>query len=136
MPRPRVLRNVSLESLRVGSRTPAVLRLAMADRRVLAFLVVPLLVWPLLVSGNYWINVATVVASYVVLALGLNVVVGFAGLLDLGYAAFYAVGAYLAAILITKYGVSLWLCLPLAGVAAAFFGVLIGAPTLRLRGDY
>jgi branched-chain amino acid transport system permease protein len=106
------------------------------DPRFLVVLAILLLVWPLLGASNYWINVAVVVLSYVVLGLGLNVVIGFAGLLDLGYAAFYAVGAYLAAILITQFGVSLWLCLPLAAIAAASFGVLIGAPTLRLRGDY
>lgn len=108
----------------------------MEDGRFLILLAVLLLLWPLMGASNYWINVAVVVLSYVVLGLGLNVVIGFAGLLDLGYAAFYAVGAYLAAILITQFGVSLWLCLPLAGGAAALFGVLIGAPTLRLRGDY
>lgn len=106
------------------------------DPRFLVVLAVLLLVWPLLGASNYWVNVAVVVLSYVVLGLGLNVVVGFAGLLDLGYAAFYAVGAYLAAILITQFGVSLWVTLPIAALAAAFFGVLIGAPTLRLRGDY
>jgi branched-chain amino acid transport system permease protein len=97
---------------------------------------VAVVVWPLFGASDYWINVAVVVLSYVVLGLGLNVVVGFAGLLDLGYAAFYAVGAYLGAIFITLFGWNLWLCLPLAGITAALFGVLIGGPTLRLRGDY
>jgi branched-chain amino acid transport system permease protein len=114
---------------------PSSVHLALEDRRVLAILTVGLLAWPLF-GSDYWINVAVVVASYVVLALGLNVVIGFAGLLDLGYAAFYAVGAYIGAILITHFGLSLWLSLPIAAAAAALFGVIIGTPTLRLRGDY
>jgi branched-chain amino acid transport system permease protein len=106
------------------------------DPRILIPLAVGLLVWPLLGASNYWVNVAVVVLSYVVLGLGLNIVVGFAGLLDLGYVAFYAVGAYIGAILITQFGWNIWLCIPVAGITAALFGVLIGAPTLRLRGDY
>jgi len=74
--------------------------------------------------------------AFVVMALGLNVVVGFAGLLDLGYVAFYAVGAYSYALLATNFGLSFWVCLPLAGILAAFWGVLLGFPVLRLRGDY
>jgi branched-chain amino acid transport system permease protein len=70
------------------------------------------------------------------LAWGLNIVVGLAGLLDLGYVAFYAVGAYSYALLAKNFGFSFWLCLPLAGVLAAFWGVLLGFPVLRLRGDY
>jgi branched-chain amino acid transport system permease protein len=116
-------------------RRPATRQVSFGDRRILAPVLLALLIWPFF-GSDYWINVAVVVASYVVLALGLNVVIGFAGLLDLGYAAFYAVGAYVAAILITQFGVSLWLCLPIAAGAAALFGALIGAPTLRLRGDY
>jgi branched-chain amino acid transport system permease protein len=106
------------------------------DPRILIPLLVAVVVWPWFGASDYWVNVAVVVLSYVVLGLGLNVVVGFAGLLDLGYAAFYAVGAYLGAIFITLFGWNLWLCLPLAGMTAALFGVLIGGPTLRLRGDY
>ena len=70
------------------------------------------------------------------LGWGLNVVVGLAGLLDLGYVAFYAVGAYSYALLATNFGLSFWICLPLAGILAAFCGVLLGFPVLRLRGDY
>src|SRR5690242_17867223 len=70
------------------------------------------------------------------LGWGLNVVVGLAGLLDLGYVAFYAVGAYSYALLATNFGWSFWVCLPLAGILAAFWGVLLGFPVLRLRGDY
>jgi branched-chain amino acid transport system permease protein len=70
------------------------------------------------------------------LGWGLNIVVGLAGLLDLGYVAFYAIGAYAYALLATYFGWSFWLCLPLAGILAAFWGVLLGFPVLRLRGDY
>lgn len=87
-------------------------------------------------SNNYWLDVATLALFYVVLAQGLNVVVGFAGLLDLGYAAFFAVGAYTTGILMTVYQWSFWLTLPVAMVFAAIVGVIIGAPTLRLRSDY
>jgi branched-chain amino acid transport system permease protein len=70
------------------------------------------------------------------LGWGLNIVVGLAGLLDLGYVAFYAVGAYSSALLATTFGLSFWLCLPLAGILAALWGVFLGFPVLRLRGDY
>ena len=70
------------------------------------------------------------------LGWGLNIVVGLAGLLDLGYVAFYAVGAYSYALLSLNFGLSFWICLPLAGLFAASFGVLLGFPVLRLRGDY
>jgi branched-chain amino acid transport system permease protein len=70
------------------------------------------------------------------LGWGLNIVVGLAGLLDLGYVAFYAVGAYSYALLATTFGWSFWICLPLAGILAAFWGVILGFPVLRLRGDY
>ena len=70
------------------------------------------------------------------LGWGLNIVVGLAGLLDLGYVAFYAVGAYSYALLSTTFGLSFWICLPLAGILAAFWGIMLGFPVLRLRGDY
>ena len=70
------------------------------------------------------------------LAWGLNIVVGLAGLLDLGYVAFYAVGAYAYALLGTRFGLSFWILLPAAGLMAAFWGVILGFPVLRLRGDY
>jgi branched-chain amino acid transport system permease protein len=70
------------------------------------------------------------------LAWGLNIVVGLAGLLDLGYVAFYAVGAYSYALLGTEFGWSFWMLLPAAGIMAAFWGVILGFPVLRLRGDY
>ncbi|GIM47074.1 branched-chain amino acid ABC transporter permease [Collibacillus ludicampi] len=88
------------------------------------------------VANNYWIDVGTMALFYVVLSLGLNIVVGFAGLLDLGYSAFFAVGAYTTGILTTQYHVSFWVTLLLAGIFAGLAGILIGAPTLRLRSDY
>jgi branched-chain amino acid transport system permease protein len=76
------------------------------------------------------------VLTNVMLGWGLNIVVGLAGLLDLGYVAFYAVGAYSYALLAQHFGLSFWICLPLAGILAAFWGILLGFPVLRLRGDY
>src|SRR5215813_3437974 len=103
-------------------------------------------------GGNYWVRVLDFAMLYVMLALGLNVVVGFAGLLDLGYIAFYAVGAYTAGLLSSPHlssqfewiahlapgglHVPFWIIVPCAMAVAAFFGVILGAPTLRLRGDY
>jgi branched-chain amino acid transport system permease protein len=84
----------------------------------------------------YGLNVATDAGIYVCLALGLNIVVGMAGLLVLGYAAFYAVGAYTYAILSTQCHVSFWVALPIGGALAALFGLILGLPVLRLRGDY
>lgn len=88
------------------------------------------------VLNNYMIDVLTLAGIYVVLALGLNIVVGMAGLLDLGYISFYAIGAYSYALLSTRLGVSFWLALPLGGMTAAAVGVALGVVTLRLRGDY
>ncbi|HMG49721.1 MAG TPA: high-affinity branched-chain amino acid ABC transporter permease LivM [Inquilinus sp.] len=82
------------------------------------------------------LGVATIVLIYIMLGWGLNIIVGLAGLLDLGYVAFYAVGAYSYALLSTTFGLSFWICLPLAGVLAACFGLILGYPVLRLRGDY
>lgn len=84
-----------------------------------------------------WVdNFGIQILIYVMLAWGLNVVVGLAGLLDLGYVAFYAVGAYSYALLGTEFGWSFWILLPLAGILSAFWGVILGFPVLRLRGDY
>src|SRR5689334_22110912 len=84
-----------------------------------------------------WIdNFGIQILIYVMLGWGLNIVVGLAGLLDLGYVAFYAVGAYSYALLAKTFGFSFWLLLPLAGTLAAFWGILLGFPVLRLRGDY
>jgi branched-chain amino acid transport system permease protein len=84
-----------------------------------------------------WIdNFGIQILIYVMLGWGLNIVVGLAGLLDLGYVAFYAVGAYSYALLAKTFGLSFWVLLPLAGIMAAFWGLLLGFPVLRLRGDY
>ncbi|RRD58937.1 high-affinity branched-chain amino acid ABC transporter permease LivM [Comamonadaceae bacterium OH2545_COT-014] len=82
------------------------------------------------------VDIATLVLIYVMLGIGLNIVVGLAGLLDLGYVGFYAVGAYTYAILSQYAGWGFWQALPVAGMAAALFGFLLGFPVLRLRGDY
>ena len=87
-------------------------------------------------TDRYFMDVAIMILTYIMLGWGLNIVVGLAGLLDLGYVAFYAVGAYSYALIATTFGWSFWICLPLAGVFAAFFGILLGFPVLRLRGDY
>ncbi len=87
-------------------------------------------------AGRYYIDLGVLVLTYVMLGWGLNIVVGLAGLLDLGYVAFYAVGAYSYALLSTSFGLGFWTCLPLAGLLAAAWGMLLGFPVLRLRGDY
>ncbi len=88
-------------------------------------------------GGQKWIdNLGVQILIYVMLGWGLNIVVGLAGLLDLGYVAFYAVGAYSYALLAKTFGLSFWLLLPLAGILSSFWGVLLGFPVLRLRGDY
>ncbi|MBW3097302.1 high-affinity branched-chain amino acid ABC transporter permease LivM [Pseudohoeflea sp. DP4N28-3] len=84
-----------------------------------------------------FIDLAILIMTYIMLGWGLNIVVGLAGLLDLGYVAFYAVGAYSFALLSTHYEfIGFWVALPLAGILAAFWGVILGFPVLRLRGDY
>ncbi|SFP98123.1 branched-chain amino acid transport system permease protein [Geopseudomonas sagittaria] len=93
------------------------------------------LVWPFYGSRGA-VDIATLILIYVMLGLGLNIVVGLAGLLDLGYVGFYAVGAYSYALLSHYYGLGFWTCLPIAGAMAALFGFLLGFPVLRLRGDY
>jgi branched-chain amino acid transport system permease protein len=122
-----------------------------SNRWALALL---LLTLPLMLQnvGHAWVRIADMSLLYVLLALGLNIVVGYAGLLDLGYVAFFAVGAYLYALLASPHltevfpwiavmfpdglHLSLWLVLPMAAGLAGLFGVLLGAPTLKLRGDY
>jgi branched-chain amino acid transport system permease protein len=89
--------------------------------------------------GTTWVRITNYALLYVMLALGLNIVVGFAGLLDLGYIAFYAVGAYTYALLASpQFNLHLpfWVILPIGAAVAALFGILLGAPTLKLRGDY
>ena len=132
-------RNRKLERDRASTATAA-------DRASGALKLVNVLGWvalgtavtlPILFSDNrYVVDTATTVLIYVMLGWGLNVVVGLAGLLDLGYVAFYAVGAYSYALLSTQFGWSFWEALPVSGALAASFGILLGYPILRLRGDY
>ncbi len=133
------MRNRKLARDRVSTATAA-------DRAHGAQRVVNVLGWialgasialPIVYSDNrYVVDIATTVLIYVMLGWGLNVVVGLAGLLDLGYVAFYAVGAYSYALLSTQYGWGFWEALPVSGALAASFGILLGYPILRLRGDY
>jgi branched-chain amino acid transport system permease protein len=102
----------------------------------LAFPLIVYLIQGGLSESRYWVDLGILILTYVMLGWGLNIVVGIAGLLDLGYVAFYAVGAYSYALLSTTFGLSFWICLPLAGILAAFWGILLGFPVLRLRGDY
>jgi len=115
---------------------------------------VALLVLPLILQGfgNAWVRIADMALLYVLLALGLNIVVGYAGLLDLGYVAFFAVGAYMYALLASPHlteafpalaamfpdglHMPLWVIIPAGAGLAGLFGILLGAPTLKLRGDY
>ena len=97
-----------------------------------AAIALPFLPW----ADRRLLDIATLVVTYILLGWGLNIVVGLAGLLDLGYVAFYAVGAYSYALLALNFDLGFWVCLPLAGILAAFAGVLLGFPVLRLRGDY
>ena len=87
-------------------------------------------------TGRYAQDVATNVLIYICLGLGLNIVIGLAGMLDLGYIAFYGVGAYTYALLNLNFGMSFWICLPISAFLAMIAGCIIGYPTLRMRGDY
>jgi branched-chain amino acid transport system permease protein len=123
----------------IGALVPAPLKTAWsrvgayAAPAFLAFaLVVPIVFY----SNRYLLDLGILILTYTMLGFGLNIVVGLAGLLDLGYVAFYAVGAYSYALLAQTFGLSFWICLPLAGFLAAFAGILLGFPVLRLRGDY
>ncbi|NBC33856.1 MAG: high-affinity branched-chain amino acid ABC transporter permease LivM [Alphaproteobacteria bacterium] len=91
---------------------------------------------PFIFNDRSSVDLATLVLTYIMLAWGLNIVVGLAGLLDLGFVAFYAVGAYSYALLAVNFDLSFWACLPLAGAFAALAGLILGFPVLRLRGDY
>lgn len=108
----------------------------MALRRASLFFIVGALVAMPLTSSLYQTNIMISALLYVMLALGLNIVVGLAGQLVLGYAAFYAVGAYTYGILFQHFGLGFWACLPLGGIFAVLFGLGLGFPVLRLRGDY
>ena len=87
-------------------------------------------------QARQYIDLSILIMTYIMLGWGLNIVVGLAGLLDLGYVAFYAVGAYSFALLAYYFGFGFWTALPLAGLLAAAWGITLGFPVLRLRGDY
>jgi branched-chain amino acid transport system permease protein len=118
------------------------------QRLLLGLLFVLVVVFPFLIEGSRWLTLFTIVFIYVVLASGLNIVVGFTGLLDLGYVAFYAIGGYFTAVVTVQlvrnvWGVELdsvwwltWVNIFLGGIVAAIAGAVLGYPTLRLRGDY
>ena len=109
------------------------------SRRVLLAVGVFALLFPWLVSTTqnfYHINIMVSALIFVVLGLGLNITVGLAGLLDLGYVAFFAVGAYTYALIDQHFHLGFWICLPLGGIMSMLFGLLLGFPILRLRGDY
>jgi len=124
--------------MKLLSSLPAPLR----AKGAIALVVLVLAVLPLVTGatlGTSWVRILDFALLYIMLALGLNIVVGYAGLLDLGYIAFYAVGAYTWALLASPhFGLHLpfWVILPIGAALACLFGVLLGAPTLRLRGDY
>ncbi|WP_448652572.1 high-affinity branched-chain amino acid ABC transporter permease LivM [Pseudomonas fluorescens] len=138
----RVLFSQQVGALLKSNRGPLVspkvsqfLTLPRTQRYIIIGLIVAALIWPFFGSRGA-VDIATLILIYVLLGLGLNIVVGLAGLLDLGYVGFYAVGAYTYALLSHYLGWGFWICLPLAGMAAATFGFLLGFPVLRLRGDY
>ena len=135
--RPRAARRP--QQLRTPSRVEVVLKANIAWFALAVLLAFPLVTLATLGSQGSlkWINNYGIqILIYIMLGWGLNIVVGLAGLLDLGYVAFYAVGAYSYALLSTTFGLSFWVCLPLAGILAAFWGIILGFPVLRLRGDY
>ncbi|MBZ4194688.1 MAG: high-affinity branched-chain amino acid ABC transporter permease LivM [Candidatus Contendobacter sp.] len=121
--------NALFTALRQPERQPRVQRVTWIVLLLVA------VIWPFTASRGA-VDIMTLALIYVMLGLGLNIVVGFAGLLVLGYAAFYAVGAYTYALLAQQFSLSFWLCLPIAGALAALTGFLLGLPVLRLRGDY
>lgn len=120
---------------RIPTKTTDFLTQPTTQRWIVLALVMVALVWPFFGSRGA-VDIATLILIYVMLGLGLNIVVGLAGLLDLGYVGFYAVGAYTYALLSHYFGLSFWICLPIAGMMSALFGFLLGFPVLRLRGDY
>jgi branched-chain amino acid transport system permease protein len=110
--------------------------LALSRWYVKLLIVLACLILPWVVTSNYAMRVIIYIGLYIVLALGLNVVMGYTGLLNIGHAAFYAVGAYTTAILMVKYGMSFWLTIPVGMFFGVLLGIVLGFPTLRVRDDY
>jgi branched-chain amino acid transport system permease protein len=136
---PRLERGARLIPQRAAAAAVDILRNWFIPFAVAFVIVYPMLVVLAVGFGGAvrWIdNFGIQILIYVMLGWGLNIVVGLAGLLDLGYVAFYAVGAYSYALLAKAFGLSFWILLPLAGTLASFWGILLGFPVLRLRGDY
>jgi len=124
-----------MDALLALRRQPAATRVGM----IVIALALAALPFALASVGTAWVRITNLAILFVLLSLGLNIVVGFAGLLDLGYIAFYAVGAYVYALLASPHfnlHWPFWVILPLGAMLACFFGVLLGTPTLKLRGDY
>jgi branched-chain amino acid transport system permease protein len=138
----------------IAPEAPGLTMIDFQNKRTLVVTAILLLLLPLLLQsmGNFWVRTADMALLYVLLALGLNIVVGFAGLLDLGFVAFFAIGAYLYGLMASPHlaetfewfaqifpnglHTPIWLVVPLAALLAGIFGILLGAPTLKLRGDY
>jgi branched-chain amino acid transport system permease protein len=136
-----LLRALIVGGRRAGfaERLPETLRAAFARIRQWAgpaLLIFALLIPVVFYRNRYVLDLGIEILTYVMLGWGLNIVVGLAGLLDLGYVAFYAVGAYSYALIAQTFGLSFFTCLPAAGMLAALWGILLGFPVLRLRGDY
>lgn len=119
----------------ISNLLPEEQKMATLKPWLIAGLIVIMIIWPFMVSRGS-VDLATLTLIYIMLGLGLNIVVGLAGLLDLGFVAFYAVGAYTYALLSQYFGLSFWVCLPISAGMAALFGCVLGFPVLRLRGDY
>jgi branched-chain amino acid transport system permease protein len=133
-PRPRIPPRVAAFVFRLASQTkfarpPGWLFMAAGVAVAICFPLTPM-------GSRYDVDLATTFLIYVMLGWGLNIVVGLAGLLDLGYVAFYAAGAYTAALLGAYFGIGFWLALPLSGLVSGTLGMLLGLPVLRLKGDY
>ncbi|MEG1456857.1 MAG: DUF3382 domain-containing protein, partial [Comamonas sp.] len=138
----RVLFTQQVGALLKSNRGPLVspkvsqfLTLPRTQRYIIIGLIVAALIWPFFGSRGA-VDIATLILIYVLLGLGLNIVVGLAGLLDLGYVAFYAIGAYGLALGYQYLGLGFWTVLPLAAIAAALAGCILGFPVLRMHGDY
>ena len=134
-----LLRGFMPERSRLAALVPESLMVTLARFRPwvgAALLVFALLLPVIFYHNRYILDLGIQILTYVMLGWGLNIVVGLAGLLDLGYVAFYAVGAYSYALIARTFGLSFFVCLPVAGMLAALWGILLGFPVLRLRGDY
>ena len=132
-----VFRRGAAAGRKTSSFAPSEGLLRYAGKAVMALFLAFALLLPFMpFADRYIMDIGILILTYVMLGWGLNIVVGLAGLLDLGYVAFYAIGAYSFALLATNFDLGFWICLPLAGILAALWGIILGFPVLRLRGDY